>query len=133
NAPAVLELSGLRVSGLPATPEAGRFDLTFSVTETFADDGRPGGLRGWVTAAGDLFDPGPAARIGEAAGGGGGRGGGGSEGGGAGGGGRFGMGGMAGGWWCRGGRWRGCLRRRWRGRRGGWRCGTGGCGWVMRS
>ena len=57
NAPATLDLAGLRAGGLPAGPSAARFDLEFTVAETFDQDGVPAGLRGSVTVAADLFDP----------------------------------------------------------------------------
>ena len=65
NAPASLELPGLRVGGLPGGPPAARFDLDFIVAETFDERGRPAGLRGSVVVAADLFDPATAASIAE--------------------------------------------------------------------
>ncbi|MFF2555613.1 non-ribosomal peptide synthase/polyketide synthase [Nocardia sp. NPDC058058] len=51
-----LELPGLRVH--PAQIEAGiaKFDLQFTVTETFAAEGRTGGMAVEITYATDLFD-----------------------------------------------------------------------------
>ncbi|WP_330184784.1 non-ribosomal peptide synthase/polyketide synthase [Nocardia sp. NBC_01503] len=51
-----LELPGLRV--LPAQIEAGiaKFDLQFTVTESFGPEGRTGGLEIEITYATDLFD-----------------------------------------------------------------------------
>ena len=65
NAPATLELPGLRVSGLPAgaAPVAANLDLELTVAETFDPDGAPAGLRGSVVVAADLFDSGAAGRI----------------------------------------------------------------------
>ena len=72
-----------REAGLPgitATPVAAalaqaRFDLDIAVSEVTGADGRPGGLRGMVTAAADLFDEDTAQRHRGAAGAGAGRGG----------------------------------------------------------
>src|SRR5580658_5031234 len=63
NAPAVLDLPGLRAGGLPADTEAARFDLQVDIAETSAPDGGAGGLRGGITVAADLFDPATAAVI----------------------------------------------------------------------
>ena len=63
NAPATLGLPGLRVGGLPGGPLSARFDLDFSLAEAFDAGGGPGGLRGSVTVAADLFDPASAASI----------------------------------------------------------------------
>jgi amino acid adenylation domain-containing protein/FkbM family methyltransferase len=64
NAPATLDLPGLRAGGLPSgTGAAARFDLDLSVTETTDADGTPAGLRGTVTVAADLFDPATAGSI----------------------------------------------------------------------
>ena len=42
-----------------------RMDLSFAVSEVTGADGRPGGLRGAVTVAADLFDPAAARAFGE--------------------------------------------------------------------
>src|SRR5580658_2356416 len=63
NAPAVLDLSGLRVGGLAASIEAARFDLEVDIAEASAPDGGAGGLRGSVTVTADLFDPATATLI----------------------------------------------------------------------
>ena len=67
NAPVALDLPGLRASsGLPADVAApARFDVEVIVAEAFDEHGHPGGLRGSVTVAADLFDPGMAGSIAE--------------------------------------------------------------------
>ncbi|XVV09980.1 amino acid adenylation domain-containing protein [Actinoplanes sp. CA-131856] len=58
-----LELSGVEVRSLfPGRPTA-KFDLDVLVGEVLDDHGQPGGLRGTVTAAADLFDASTAERI----------------------------------------------------------------------
>jgi non-ribosomal peptide synthetase component F len=56
NAPAALDLPGLRTAGMPAGAGAARFDLNISLAEARDACGLPAGLRGALTAAADLFD-----------------------------------------------------------------------------
>ena len=63
NAAPVLELSGLEAAVLPAGEASAKFDLTVTVAETAGEQGGPGGLRGHVIVAADLFDPGSAELI----------------------------------------------------------------------
>ncbi|MET7456743.1 amino acid adenylation domain-containing protein [Streptomyces sp. NPDC005574] len=54
-----LELEGARVaafSSAATSDQAAKFDLEFSVHQTFAHDGGPAGLRGAVIGAADMFD-----------------------------------------------------------------------------
>ncbi|MEV4139311.1 non-ribosomal peptide synthase/polyketide synthase [Dactylosporangium sp. NPDC049742] len=63
---AVLDLPGIDVDGYTApgsTGPAAKFDLEWSVVETFHPDGRAAGLRGVVTGAADLFDAGTVAAL----------------------------------------------------------------------
>ena len=56
NAPAVLDLPGVRAEAIsPAVPMA-RYDLNAVVTEVSGEGGVPAGLQGSVTGAADLFD-----------------------------------------------------------------------------
>ncbi len=63
NAPAVLDLPGLRAGRLETAATQARFDLDVIVGEAYGPDGGPAGLRGAVTAAADLFDAETAASL----------------------------------------------------------------------
>ncbi|MDH6223010.1 non-ribosomal peptide synthetase, partial [Streptomyces pseudovenezuelae] len=68
NARAVLDLPGVQSGGLPAGAGASgtasvKFDLEVNAAEVFDAQGAPGGLRGSVVAAADLFDAATAERV----------------------------------------------------------------------
>ena len=64
NAPAALELPGLRASsGLSAGPPAANLDLEVTLAEAFDAEGAVAGLRGSVTVPADVFDPATAGSI----------------------------------------------------------------------
>ncbi|MGH3827675.1 MAG: condensation domain-containing protein, partial [Pseudonocardiaceae bacterium] len=63
NIPATLDLPGLQVTSLPAGTAAAKFDLEVTVAETRDSGAGPGGLRGSVMVAADLFDPATAGLI----------------------------------------------------------------------
>ena len=64
NAPAVLDLPGVRAVALPATTGAARFDVRVSLAEARGGRGEPGGLAGAVTVAADVFGPAAAGVLG---------------------------------------------------------------------
>src|SRR5207247_439948 len=63
HAPGSLGLPGMRASAVRAETAAARFDLSVFLGETRDGQGQPGGLRGSVLAAVDLFDEGTARVI----------------------------------------------------------------------
>ena len=56
NAPAVLDLPGLRAEPFATGDPAARFDLDLSMTESFDERGAPAGITGRLTGAVDLFE-----------------------------------------------------------------------------
>uniref|UniRef100_UPI00131B30C1 non-ribosomal peptide synthetase n=1 Tax=Streptomyces sp. NRRL F-5630 TaxID=1463864 RepID=UPI00131B30C1 len=61
--PALFELPGVTTEPVDAGTVPAKFDLAFSLEETFAGDGAPGGLAGVLTFAHDLFDTDTAREI----------------------------------------------------------------------
>ncbi|OKI91895.1 hypothetical protein AMK19_33735, partial [Kitasatospora sp. CB01950] len=62
---AAVELPGLETGRWSAGSTAAKFDLDLTVGEFTGPNGRPGGLRGTLTAAADLFDQASVERIAE--------------------------------------------------------------------
>ncbi|MEE1805822.1 non-ribosomal peptide synthetase, partial [Streptomyces sp. BE133] len=60
---AVLELPSLGARALTTGASKAKFDLDVIVGEAFDDNGHPAGVRGFVTAAADLFEPATAERL----------------------------------------------------------------------
>ncbi|MEW1691323.1 amino acid adenylation domain-containing protein [Streptomyces sp. NPDC091265] len=57
HAPAAgIDLPGLTVSGVPVEAGVSKFDLSFTFTETYDDNGAPSGMRAAVDYATELFD-----------------------------------------------------------------------------
>ncbi|MFJ9743353.1 non-ribosomal peptide synthase/polyketide synthase [Streptomyces sp. NPDC101166] len=54
---AALRLPGIRTESVPVGDSSAKFDLEFTLGETFDEQGAPAGLHGTVIAAADLFDP----------------------------------------------------------------------------
>ncbi|WP_245651928.1 non-ribosomal peptide synthetase [Streptosporangium amethystogenes] len=63
NAEAVLDLPGLQAEGMSAGATVSKFDLEVVVGEEFDSAGAPAGVRGSVTGATDLLEPGSVARF----------------------------------------------------------------------
>ncbi|MDQ0791844.1 non-ribosomal peptide synthetase [Streptomyces sp. B1I3] len=53
---APVDLPGLTAGGVPVDPGVSKFDLSFTFTELYDDDGAPGGMRAAVDYATELFD-----------------------------------------------------------------------------
>ncbi|MGW2256074.1 amino acid adenylation domain-containing protein, partial [Kitasatospora sp. NPDC001660] len=65
NAEATLDLDGLRATALPVRLSAAKFDLLFSLEETFTAEGGPAGLTGVLEYSADLFDRATAESLGD--------------------------------------------------------------------
>ncbi|MEE1781909.1 amino acid adenylation domain-containing protein, partial [Streptomyces sp. SP17BM10] len=65
NAAATLDLDGLRATALPVRLSAAKFDLLFSLEETFTAEGGPAGLTGVLEYSADLFDRATAQSLGD--------------------------------------------------------------------
>ncbi|WP_327379535.1 non-ribosomal peptide synthetase [Streptomyces sp. NBC_01212] len=53
---APVDLPGVTTRGIPVDPGVSKFDLSFTFTETYDDDGTPSGMRAAVDYATELFD-----------------------------------------------------------------------------
>ncbi|MGA6876376.1 amino acid adenylation domain-containing protein [Streptomyces pratensis] len=53
---APVDLPGITARGIPVDPGVSKFDLSFTFTETYDDDGAPHGMRASVDYATELFD-----------------------------------------------------------------------------
>ncbi|MFE6690608.1 amino acid adenylation domain-containing protein [Streptomyces sp. NPDC057743] len=58
-----LDLPGITVTGQPLHTGISKFDLTFSLTETHDDAGRPAGVDGYLEFSTELFEPGTARAL----------------------------------------------------------------------
>ncbi|MEU9305140.1 amino acid adenylation domain-containing protein, partial [Streptomyces sp. NPDC048269] len=63
NAAAALDLDGLRITPSNVGLDAAKFDLSFQLSEQFAEDGSPAGVAAGLEYAVDLFDRSTAERI----------------------------------------------------------------------
>ncbi|HEV3358163.1 MAG TPA: amino acid adenylation domain-containing protein [Pseudonocardiaceae bacterium] len=61
--PTEFSLDGIRIRRRPMGSGSAKFDLSFAFAERFDEAGRPAGLGGELTYAGDLFDPETAERM----------------------------------------------------------------------
>ncbi|MGW1729346.1 non-ribosomal peptide synthetase, partial [Streptomyces sp. NPDC002306] len=65
NTAPTLDLPGLHVEALQGAQAPGKFDLDFTLTETYAPDRSPAGLHGKITYAADMFDRGSVEHLAE--------------------------------------------------------------------